>query len=302
LDNQTLNTSWHSYPSIYALGHRFIKDLFLDDVLIEEKIDGSQFSMGRFGGELKVRSKGAVINADYPEKMFSEAVEVAKSLDLRDGWTYRAEYLKKPKHNTLAYDRIPEKYLILFDINSAEETYLTYNEKKVEAKRVGLEVVPILFFGKVEEPSVLLSLLETPSILGGQKIEGMVIKNYSRFGIDKKVLMGKYVSEAFKEVHSKEWKKSNLSNGNIIQKIVMSYKTAARWQKAVQHLKEAGLLEGSPRDIGNLIKEVQLDVAKECEDEIKEMLYKHAKQHILRGISAGLPEWYKEQLMKEQFK
>ena len=35
-----------SYPKIYNLGHKYLEELFLDDVLIEEKIDGSQISFG----------------------------------------------------------------------------------------------------------------------------------------------------------------------------------------------------------------------------------------------------------------
>jgi ATP-dependent RNA circularization protein (DNA/RNA ligase family) len=35
-----------SYPSIYALGHRAIRELFDGPVVVEEKIDGSQFSFG----------------------------------------------------------------------------------------------------------------------------------------------------------------------------------------------------------------------------------------------------------------
>jgi hypothetical protein len=296
-----MNTSWHSYPSVFALGHRAIKELFLDDVLVEEKIDGSQFSFGRFDGELKCRSKGAVLNTDYPEKMFSVAVQTAKELDLRCGWTYRAEYLLKPKHNTLAYDRTPIKNLILFDINSAEEEYLTYGDKRKEAERIGLEIVPILFHGEIDSPETLLSFLEQTSILGGQKIEGMVFKNYSRFGADKKVLMGKYVAEAFKEIHGGEWRKNNPTSGDVIQDIILSLRTPARWNKAVQHLREKGELTDSPKDIGNLIKEVQVDIDKECVDEIKDRLFKYAIPHIKRGITGGLPEWYKDELMKLQF-
>ena len=296
-----MNTSWHSYPSVFALGHRAIKDLLLDEVLVEEKIDGSQFSFGKFGEELKCRSKGATLNTDYPEKMFSIAVETAKSLNLQDGWTYRAEYLLKPKHNTLAYDRTPNKNLILFDINTNEEEYLSYDDKRKEAERIGLEIVPILFNGRIDSPQMLLSFLERTSILGGQKIEGVVVKNYHRFGQDKKVLMGKYVAEAFKEIHGGEWKKNNPTSGDVIQNLILSLKTPARWNKSVQHLRERGLITDSPKDIGLLIKEVQQDIDKECTDEIKDALYKNAISHIRRGITGGLPEWYKEELMKSQF-
>jgi hypothetical protein len=114
-------SSWHSYPSIYNFGHKAICDLLKHDVLVEEKVDGSQFSFGVFKtvGEddpditapvmLRVRSKGAVMHPDAPEKMFTKAVESVKEREhlLTLGWTYRGEYLQKPKHNALAYDRVP---------------------------------------------------------------------------------------------------------------------------------------------------------------------------------------------------
>ena len=61
----------HSYPSIYAVGHKYLAELFNGPVVIEEKIDGSQFSFGVYDGVLKIRSKGQEIFPDAPEKMFS---------------------------------------------------------------------------------------------------------------------------------------------------------------------------------------------------------------------------------------
>lgn len=294
-------SSWHSYPSIYAMGHKAIEELLLDEVLVEEKVDGSQFSFGRFNGDLRVKSKGKEMVPESPEKLFTQAVATAASLPLKDGWTYRGECLQKPKHNALAYERTPKGNVILFDINTDEERYLSYEEKKAEAERLGLEIVPIMFHGKINSAEEVLKFLETTSILGGQKIEGVVIKNYSRFGRDKKVLMGKYVSEAFKEVHKKEWGESNPKQGDIIVRIINQYKTDARWQKAVQHIAERGELEGSLRDIGKLIPEVKEDIKKECTEEIKTILYQFAIDAILRGCCGGLPEWYKKQLMDKQF-
>lgn len=294
--------SWHSYPSVYALGHSALEELLLDNVICEEKIDGSQFSFGRFNGELKVRSKGVEMIADAPEKMFQKGVDFVKNLDLVDGWTYRGEYLSKPKHNALAYDRVPNGNIILFDINTDQEKYLSYEEKRNEAERLGMEIVPLLFEGKLNSANEIINFLEIISILGGQKIEGVVIKNYQRFGRDKKVLMGKYVSEAFKEVHQKEWKENNPNQSDVILRLVEMYHVPARWDKAVLHLAESGLLENSPRDIGNLMKEVQSDIKKECEEEIKKIIYKWAIDKVIRGSLAGLPEWYKEKLLANQFK
>jgi len=41
-------SSWGHYCQIYNLGHRAIADLLRGPVIIEEKIDGSQFSFGLF--------------------------------------------------------------------------------------------------------------------------------------------------------------------------------------------------------------------------------------------------------------
>lgn len=297
-------SSWHSYPKIYALGHRAVKELTCEAVTVEEKIDGSQFSFFLFNGELRARSKGKEIILDEPEKMFLKAVDTIREIInlLHDGWTYRAEYLSKPKHNVLCYGRVPEKHLIIFDINTEEEVYLDHEAKAKEAKRIGLEVVPLLFNGKLQNASDVAELLETDSVLGGTKIEGVVVKNYERFGLDKKALMGKYVSEKFKEKHDKDWKKNNPSKADVIMFLMEKYRTEARWEKAVQHLRERGELEGSPKDIGNLIKEVQTDLHNECEDEIKGALYRFAIPKIRRKSTAGLPEWYKERLLQEQFK
>lgn len=295
-------SSWHSYPSIFALGHRALENLFANPVLVEEKVDGSQFSFGRFNGELKVRSKGKVMFPDAPEKMFAEAVFVAGLLDLRDGWTYRGEYLQKQKHNCIAYSRIPKSHIILFDINTDQERYLPYEEKAKEAERIGLEIVPLMFQGEIDNPAIVQNFLERESILGGSKIEGVVIKNYSQFGADKKCLMGKYVSEKFKEIHKKEWGESNPKQGDIVIRLINMLKTDARWSKAVQHLAERGELDNTPRDIGKLFVEVKEDIKKECKDEIKDALYSWAIDSILRGACGGLPEWYKTRLLESQFK
>lgn len=313
-------SSWHSYPSIYNMGHRAIADLLTHYVNVEEKVDGSQFSFGLVPASgvdidypgmekmsLKVRSKGAVMHPDAPEALFKEAVETVKRLAaeglLTPGWTYRGECLKKPKHNALAYDRVPNGNIIIFDINDGEESYLQYPAKKAEAERLGLECVPLLFSGKMESIEQFRSYLGTVSVLGGQTIEGVVVKPvlYNVFGLDKKVLMGKFVSEVFKEVHRKAWGESNPAGKDIIGQIGDVYRHQARWSKAVQHLREAGLLKEDVTDIGMVIREIPEDIKKEHEDEIKETLFKWAWPHIRRAVTRGLPEWYKEKLLARQF-
>ena len=302
-----MSTSWHNYPSIFNLGHHFIEDLLKDDVLVEEKIDGSQFSFGVFEEDgkpvLKCRSKGQDIYIVEPEKMFAKAVDwcFEHIEEFHVGWTYRCEFLSKPHHNTLKYNSTPDNNLIVFDINVAEEAYLPYEDKCVEAARIGLQTVRRLMEGKITEHLTVKRLLDRDSALGGTKIEGVVIKNYYRYGADKHVLMGKHVSEAFKEEHSNAWRKANPTGGDIILQVGAKYCHPGRWSKAVQHLRDAGRLEDSPKDIGLLIKEVPVDVYTEHSGEIFAALMAWAWPKLRREITRGLPGWYKEQLMERQF-
>lgn len=295
--------SLSSYGKIYNLGHKAIYSLFESGtVSIEEKIDGSQISFGRRGNEYFVRSKGQNLTLSAPEKMFVKAVDTVMALNNRliDGYTYRGEYLQKPKHNVLAYDRVPAQNIIIFDImTNQEQDYVPYDLKAELASHLGLEIVPQ--FKCVYNLDAIQNLLQDTSILGGQKIEGVVIKNYDRFGTDGKILMGKLVSAEFKEIHGGEWRAANPTKKDVIQLLIERYKTPTRWNKAVQHLREDGKITNAPADIGPLIREVQNDTFAECGDEIKEALYDWAKAQIARGMIGGLPEWYKSKLAEGQF-
>lgn len=298
----TIGDSWHSYPSVYALGHPAIDGILDGAVVIEEKIDGSQFSFGVFDGGTRCRSKGKMQPPGEHDHMFNAAVETVGRLapTLHPGWTYRGEFLGNPKHNTLRYERVPKQHIIIFDINTDNEHYLTPDEKAEEAARIGLEVVPLLDVGGLSSIDDLDRWLQTESILGGTTIEGVVVKNYRRFGRNKKVLMGKFVSEAFKETNKENWGKPK--RADVLTKIRERYRTEARWAKAVQHLRDAGTLECSPRDIGALIVEAQNDVHKECAGEIKDVLFATFWPDIKRGLTAGLPDWYKRQLAASAMK
>jgi len=275
----------NSYPKVLAIGHRYIQDIFEGTYHAEEKLDGSQISFGNICGELYMRSKGAEIVIDNPEGMFSRAVESVRNIFhlLSPDWIYRGEYLQKPKHNTLCYNRIPDNHIIIFDIETMPENHLPYDMKALEAERIGLECAPSI------------------SCLGGVNMEGIVIKNYDRITRNGKFMAGKFVSEAFKESHSKEWKAEHPSKGDIIQQIVDTLKTDARYHKAIQHLRENGTLDRTPKDIGSLIKVVHDDIQTEEAEFIKQKLYEYAIKKIKRGVCGGLPEWYKEHLIKESY-
>jgi hypothetical protein len=307
-----------SYPKVYQLGHRWLADLFEGQVYVQEKVDGSQFSFGFIGKTLYMRSKSATVaevTFEHGEptivegpgaQQFRLAIDsiLARASLLHPDTVYRGEFLAKPKHNTLAYDRVPKGNVVIFDVEDVGlSTPRIYHpiDLITETERIGLENVPYIDIDHLDSGVIVDTVRNTDSMLGGQKIEGLVFKNYTQFGMDGKFLAGKYVSEAFKEVHQKDWKERNPAGADIIETIGAGLRTPARWNKAVQHLRDRGELLDAPQDIGPLMKEVSTDLHAEVTDEVKEALFKWAWPKIQRLATRGLPEWYKEQLLENQF-
>lgn len=296
------NHGINSYGSIYALGHVAVEDILKgDDVEITEKVDGSQISFGVIDGELMIRSKNQRLHIGADNGMFNAAVLKITELQhiLTPGYVYRGEFFMKPKHNTLAYDRVPKNGIMIYDIEKTmgSSDFLRHRDRNKEVIRIGFEPIRILFVGDGATFNLIQEYLDKyDSALGGVKIEGVVVKNYSQFTEDKKVAKAKFVSAEFQEKHQKAWKEGNPTQKDIIAQLIEGYCVPARWQKAVQHLRDDGRLEGSPRDIGNLIKEAQEDLKEEEEEAIKDVLFKHFIGQITRGSISGLPAWYKEQI------
>lgn len=290
-----------AFPKIFQLGQKYITDIFDGEVEITEKVDGSQFVFGKIDNKLYMRSKGKEIYEESVDKMFQKAVNYVKIIEhlIPDNTVLYCEYLQNPRHNILTYSRVPKNNLILFGVSKKGEEFSRYYEDI--AYKLSIECVPVLFEGVIDSANEVIKLLEKDSVLGNTHIEGFVVKNYSKSfmlgDIPIPIMAGKFVSEKFKEVHKKEWKKEYTSHGKY-QLFLDGFRTEARWRKAVQHLREDGILDVSPRDIGKLIKEVNRDISEENIEEIKTFLWNHFGKDLLRRSTAGLPEWYKEQLLK----
>lgn len=291
-----------SYSDIFHIGHAAIREMWDGPIEIQEKVDGSQISfMLDEDEQLIMRSKGQQLIEGAPSSgMFQPAIDSIKERAdlLVPGQIWRGEYLSKPKHNTLAYNRIPAGHVVIFDIQLSLGEFAQPKQRTEMASFLGLESIPSFFSGRMEyDPENLKRFLERESFLGGQKIEGIVAKSYLHF-YGGKPMMGKLVSEKFKEVHQKEWKVGNPGKKDVIETLIESYAVEARWNKAIQHLREAGTLTNSPQDIGPLLKEIAADIQKEEEDAIKDALFKWAWPQISRGTSRGFPQWYKDKLLE----
>ncbi|MGB8834082.1 MAG: RNA ligase family protein [Candidatus Sulfotelmatobacter sp.] len=292
------------YSNIYQLGSRNARNLFDGGPLVvQEKVDGSQFSFANVGDTLHCRSKNNAVDQNTGG-MFARAFETAEIIfnagKLPEGWVARGEVLSKPKHNVLKYERTPVGGIILYDIEGPQRSgvYHAPGALKNQAEEWGLEVVPTFAYEAFESIDTLRGYLSgwlaRTSILGGVTVEGVVVKNYRLRDQEDNVLMAKYVSEAFKE---KAIPGHNAKpEGTIVQQILAECGKEAIWQKAVQHLRDAGALQQDPKDIGALVKEIKGDFTKEHGDEIKSRLAEAYYGEVMAGILNGFPQWYKAKL------
>jgi len=300
------------YPKIWHLGNDAIEHLFVGSVEITEKIDGSMFGFGvNQEGDIVIRSKGKQMYLESYEHMFEIAVQQVEKRRDRLIEIYNSvgpffvygEFLSKPKHNILCYDRVPKDNIIVFGVKLGQNFAKDYHILKNFSDGLGLETVPVLYNGVVGPGSheeLKKMIHDTPSVLGNTTVEGIVIKNYWQIvsvGSLADPCFGKYVREDFKERLHKEFK----TGKNKEDEFIDSFRNEAIWHKAVQHLEEKGELEHSPRDIGKLMKAIPEDVLEENKPEIEKFAFNNLWAKIRRKCIAGFPEFYKEYLLKRQF-
>ena len=292
----------HSWPKIYTLGSAEVLNILNEEVEVTEKIDGSQIGFGMIDGELVIRSKGALINPVMPPKMFKSAVSYIISIKnkLNPDYFYYGECLESPRHNKLKYEHVPRHNVALYGIRDDGHIFLDYGSIADEAQRLGFDVVPLLLFDKHVSPEDLDEILRnTKSFLGGE-IEGMVISSpYAMPGQREPFQQAKLVRPEFKEVKARG-NRTPAAKGSIeetVQEAFAAFCTEARWDKAIQHLKEDGKIVGSNTDIGPIIKEIQRDVLDEEGEYVKEMLWTLYRKRFLTAVVDGFPRYYQERLL-----
>lgn len=241
--------------------------------------------------------------------MFNLGVEQANKIFNGYKPPYRTtvfcEYFSKPKQNTIAYARIPNNNLILFDVQ-VDTLYLRRNEKEAFANDHNMEITPLLWAGDGSEVTddLIKHLLTTPSMLGHQagfdRIEGIVVKNYDKLyditryrqyeEFSHPWMSAKIVNDSFKEKNHDE----NPNRTNKFQELKDSYRTEARMLKSIQHLKEQGLLVGELADLRLLVPEVIRDIIEEEKEDIKERLWNLYGNEIVGYASKEMVPTYKK--------
>ena len=305
-----------TFPKIRRLGeggtYRLLKPGH--PVIVEEKIDGAQISwIVNEAGELSIFGRHDFVDLDNPPTQYRQTVERLQSLVgtdlLTPGLIYRGEVVSKPKAVTLAYDRAATHGVLLWDVQFASNgQYLMPNNKQATADLIGLECAPTLHNGSVDM-EILMGLLQTAKpLLGGEYIEGVVLKDATNWSPDRQ--FAKYVSDRFLESHLGEKWNQHVSGKEMVQSLASAVTTPARLTKILHEMKDDGMIDGTLKDIGPLCTRVRNDVV----DEETEALHRQLNWYwadrplalhkendaliaeILTSCNTIVALWYKEQL------
>lgn len=308
-----LQYQFKSWPKVFQLGDRNVSGIFDNIVEITEKLDGSQFNFGKVNGQVMMKARSAEVFYGDENKMFNLAKDFVKSIEgiLPDNTVLHGEYLNKPKHNTLEYERVPKGNFALYGITDLAYTgnndpvsvhdYATRREKYAE--ELGCDVVPVLGYidakGNLNDAlEIINDWLNQKSELGKCNLEGIVIKNYNKpthyNGADIPFMQAKLVTAEFKEKHkiNPEFSKDRVTL------LGETFHSEARWRKAVQFMRDSNILTDSTKDIGPLLGRISKDILEEEQVNIKDDLFKLFWKDIQRISVRGFPEWYKAQLLE----
>jgi hypothetical protein len=246
--------------------------------LFQCKLDGSQCSFAwcadKPEGDRLVMFCGSSFCID--NCTFIEAKKILTMLSetgiLNPKLMYHGEFISKPQHNVVVYERIPRYYIALYDIQEIE-TKRWFNEDEIqeECNRTGFEKTQCFWDnrtckgtagflvnetnstnGKVNDPIAFAELIIDAiekglltSTLGGKNIEGTVFKHRTYYNIDKKITTcrkRKYVTKQFKEKQKKKGKKLSAPKVKVseyIDWIGHFWDVPARFRKAYQRLRDS---------------------------------------------------------------
>lgn len=261
------------YHSIVRYGHNSTKDVLNkgDEIIIQEKIDGANASFSVVDGELKCWSRNKELDENNTlEGFYDWACKNIDAEKLLEGVVYFGEWTARHK---IVYEGY-EKQFFLYDIyNLFLEEYVSFSMVQDEAKRLGLQLVPIFFEGEFESFDQLMSYVGRTELNGRLKGnitgEGIVVKNVKyrdKFG---KQLFVKLVVDSFTEVLRQKKPKDPNKKLSVDELKVKECLTTARVEKQIFKLIDDGLLnkDYGIEDMGKLLKSVTPMIA---EDILKE--------------------------------
>lgn len=250
------------YMDIVRLGHKTTQGILNvgDNIIIQEKIDGANASFKREGDILRAYSRNHELLGEDGLGGFRQWVtNTFEPSKLIDGITYFGEWTNPHK---VKYPDFTKQFF-LFDLyNEYLEEYFDFSAVEQEAKRLGINTVPILYRGAYQSFEHLQSFLGK-SMLGGklgdiETNEGIVVKRSDykdRFGNQQFV---KLVVDEFREVQSQKPARDPNQAESLEAQWVTNNLTRARVDKMLLKLVDEDVIDAEfgIEDMGTILKNI----------------------------------------------
>lgn len=261
------------YHKIIRYGHKSTQDVLNkgDYIIIQEKIDGANASFAVINGELKCWSRNRELNESNTLEGFYEWVQQNVQVQkLLEGVVYFGEWTAQHK---VLYEGYMKQFFLYDIYNLHLEEYVSFSMVRDEAKRLGLQLIPVFFEGEFESFEQLMSYVGRTDLGGKLKGkptgEGIVVKNVNYRDEFGKQIFVKLVIDGFREIQRQKQTKDSKKAFSEAELKVRECVTLPRVEKQVFKLIDNGLLdrEYGIEDMGFLLKHTSPMVA---EDILKE--------------------------------
>ena len=206
--------TFHVFPvtSKFNLDATQQKRLFAGEVIVEEKMDGSNVGIIRHRKGFSLQKRGSLVGTSEHEQFsffhnWANQQRYDKIMALPEGTLMYGELLYAV--HTIYYDRLPD-YFLAFDVRRNGE-WLDYDERKAFCDEYGFHMVPLIARGTFTKDE-LQKMVPGPSAYGPEA-EGIVVKRYAKHGY----FRGKIVKPGFMKQleESDHWTTYNVKRNQL---------------------------------------------------------------------------------------
>jgi len=186
--------TFHVFPvtSKFNLDNTQLKRLFTGEVIVEEKMDGSNVGIIRHQKGFALQKRNSLVGPSEHEQFsffnnWAHQQRYEQIMSLPVGTLLYAELLYAV--HTIYYDRLPD-YVLVFDVKQDGE-WLDYDDRAAFCQQYGFLMVPLVGRGTFSKTDVQ-QMVPGPSAYGSDA-EGIVVKRYAKHGY----FRGKIVKPGF---------------------------------------------------------------------------------------------------------
>lgn len=207
--------TFHVFPvtSKFNLDNTQLKRLFAGEVIVEEKMDGSNIGIIRHNKGFSLQKRNSLVGPSEHEQFsffnnWAHQQKYEQIMSLPVGTLLYGELLYAT--HTIYYDKLPE-YVLIFDAKQ-DGDWLDYDDRKHLCESHGFTMVPLVGRGNFSKNDVEGMVPEASAY--GPIAEGIVIKRYAKHGY----FRGKLVKPGFMkqiEESDNKWPTFNIPRNKL---------------------------------------------------------------------------------------